>query len=232
MFNFKNLFNIKDSEKERRKIFIADIINASSPDFNFYMMVSSSAIITSLGLITNNIALVIDGMIVAPLLSPILAISLGFITISPKMIYRSIKILFFSAVLSIFFSMIVGLIFDINIHTISFIDKMNISWINFTIAVVAGITASYSWTKKEGKDYLPGIAIAVTIIPPLATIGLLIPSADFLLLKNISLFFLMNIFGIFLSGLIVFFLMNFRKSKNIINSEIKKEEKIINANNS
>lgn len=225
MINFREIIKIKDVDRENKKIFVSSIIDSSAPKLDFYLMVSLSSIITSLGLIADNLALVIAGMIVAPLLSPILATSLGCVITNFKVFWRSLKIFLLSLFVTITFSTFVGVIFNINIDEILLIKKMNISWLTFAIALTAGVTASYAWTRANSKDYLSGIAIAVTIIPPLTSIGLIIASFNFDLLLHVSMFFLMNVFGIFLGGLIVFSLINLQKVKKIAIKGVEKEEK-------
>ena len=228
MIKIGKIIRRRDNETENKKIFVSNIINSSAPSIDFYLMVSLSAIITALGLITDNIALVIAGMIVAPLLSPILAMALGYVIVSFKMFWRSFKILVLSTILATIFSILIGLVFRINSGEISLIEKMEISWLTFTIALVAGIIASYGWTRPNSKDYLSGIAIAVTIIPPLASLGLILSDLNMGLFIYILNFFLMNVVGIFFGSLIVFSLMNFYKIKKRINREIKKEENGVN----
>lgn len=227
--NLKEVIKFKNGHNENKKIFISNIINSSTPNVDFYVMVILSSIITSLGIIADNLPLVIAGMIVAPLLSPILAMSLGFTIFKPKLVWRSIKIMLLSIILSISVSFLVGLMFKIENHHLALVDKMNISWITFFIALIAGVTASYAWTRVNSKDYLSGIAIAVTIIPPLTASGLSVSCLDSVLFERVFGFFLMNLLGIFLGGIIVFSSMNFYKVKKVVDKEIKKEELQINS---
>ena len=226
---FKEVIKFKNGHDENKKVFISSIINSSTPNFDFYIMVILASLITSLGIIADNLPLVIAGMIVAPLLSPILAMSLGFTIFKPKLIWRSIKIMLLSIILAMSISTLVGLLFKIENHQLALVDKMNISWLTFSIALAAGITASYAWTRVNSKDYLSGIAIAVTIIPPLTATGLSISCLDIALFEKVFSFFLMNLLGIFLGGIIVFPLMNFYKVKKVVDKEIKKEELHINS---
>ncbi len=166
MINLKKIIKIKNNNTENKKTFISNIINSSAPNIDFYLMVIFSTIITTLGLISDNVPLIIAGMIVAPLLSPILAISLGITILNLKIIWRSIKIVFVAIFFSLIFSTLTGAIFDIKINQINYLGSIEISWLSFTIALIAGIIASYSWTRENIKDYLSGVAIAVTIIPP------------------------------------------------------------------
>lgn len=225
MLKIKNIVKLKNEEQEKKKVFVSSIINSSAPKTDFYLMVSLSTLITALGLISDNITLVIAGMIVAPLLSPILAMALGTIIINFKVFKRSIRIFILATLLSIAFSALTGIIFNINSLNILLIKKMEISWLTFTISVIAGITASYAWTRPNSKDYLSGIAIAVTIIPPLTSLGLILSNMEFELFMYILKFFLMNVWGIFLGGLLVFSFMNFYQVKKRIIKEVAREEK-------
>lgn len=220
----KEIIKFKSEENENKRLFISNIINSSTPSFDFYIMVILASLITSLGIIADNLPLVIAGMIVAPLLSPILAMSLGFTIFKPKLFWRSVKIMILSIILSISISTLVGLLFKIENHQLALVDKMNISWLTFFISLAAGITASYVWTRVNSKDYLSGIAIAVTIIPPLTAIGLSVSCLDIVLFEKVSIFFVMNLLGIFLGGIIVFSFLNFYKVKKVVDKEIRKED--------
>lgn len=232
MLTFKKILKIRNNNTESKKTFICNIINSSAPNIDFYLMVIFSTIITTLGLISNNTPLIIAGMIVAPLLSPILAISLGLTILNFKIIWRSIKIIFVAILFSLIFSTLTGAIFNIKIAQINYLDNIEISWLSFAISFVAGIIASYSWTRENIKDYLSGVAIAVTIIPPLSLLGLLIYNFNSTLIIKDLIFFLLNVAGILLGSILVFLFMNFYKIKKTIDKniekEIKKEEADVN----
>ncbi len=232
MLTFKKILKIRNNNTESKKTFICNIINSSAPNIDFYLMVIFSTIITTLGLISNNTPLIIAGMIVAPLLSPILAISLGLTILNFKIIWRSIKIIFVAVLFSLIFSTLTGAIFNIKIAQINYLDNIEISWLSFAISFVAGIIASYSWTRENIKDYLSGVAIAVTIIPPLSLLGLLIYNFNSTLIIKDLIFFLLNVAGILLGSILVFLFMNFYKIKKTIDKniekEIKKEEADVN----
>jgi uncharacterized hydrophobic protein (TIGR00271 family) len=215
---------IKDEDRENKKKFVSNVIDSSAPREDFYLMVTLSGLITAMGLIVDNIALVIAGMIVAPLLSPILAMGLGFVILNFKVFWRSLKIFLGAVLLIVIFSAMVSVLFNVNCSEILLLKKMVISWASFSIALIVGITASYVWTRPNYKEYLSGVAVAVTIIPPLTSLGLVLPSLKFDLFFDILYFFLMNISGIFLGGVMVFLCMNFYKIKKVIIKEIEKEK--------
>ncbi len=227
MFKLRKLIKFKRS-CNGNKDFIFNLIESSAPKTDFYLMVLFSSLITTLGLISNNLVLVIAGMIVAPLLSPILAISIALVVFNFKMMIRSFLVLIPAIIIAILASFLLGVLFVVDINKIEMISRVNLSSINFLIAVISGIIASYAWTRKNSKDYLSGVAIAVTIMPPISLLGLTLFSLDFALSKKIIIFILMNIIGILLGSLLVFIFINFKKEKKTIEKEIEKEDLDIN----
>ncbi|MCK4900121.1 MAG: hypothetical protein KAS38_15180, partial [Anaerolineales bacterium] len=53
---------------------------ASHPDFDYYLLVTLSSVIATLGLVTNSPAVIIGAMLVAPLMSPVIGLGLASIT--------------------------------------------------------------------------------------------------------------------------------------------------------
>lgn len=219
-----NLFKI--SQYNRNK-FCTRIIDASAPSADYYFLVVLSTLIVALGLLADNIILVIGGMLVTPLLSPILAVALGVVINERKVLSRSLKIFLISIGSVISVSFITGLISTVSLSDLEIINKMHPSLITILIAIVAGLAASYNWVKPNLNDTLPGIAVTVTIIPPLTAIGLSLAYLDWKILKDVFNVFFLNIIGIILASLLVFSLMEFYKARRKAIEEIKEEEKII-----
>lgn len=219
-----SLFKI--SQIDRNK-FSAHIIDSSAPRTDFYFMVILSTIIVSLGLLADNVVLLIGGMVVAPLLSPILAIALGMVISNNKVIMRSVRILGTSFGLAFIVALILGLLSSAHVSDISLIGYIQPSLFTFFVAVVAGVAAAYTWVKPELNETLTGIAITVTLIPPLAATGLAVAVGDWGIFVNVFKSLLLNIFGIVVSSLIIFSLMDFYRAKEKIIAEVKQEEKKI-----
>jgi uncharacterized hydrophobic protein (TIGR00271 family) len=181
----------------------------------------------ALGLLIDNVILVIGGMLVTPILSPILAIALGLVTKDARTIMRSLKIFSISFLLIFVTALLVGLISSINVSEIDLIHIMKPNLLTFFIALIAGLAASYTWAKPGLNERLPGIAITVTLIPPLTVIGLAASHAEWSILETSTKTFFLNFFAIIIASLIIFFLMEFYKAKKKLEQEIKNEEKEI-----
>ncbi len=227
----KNLFKFLRRDESKKLEFISNIINASTPRFDFYLLISLATALVALGIIANNLVLIIAGMIIAPLLSSLLAISLGIACGSWRLIWRSFKIFIFSIIIAFATSVLVGLIFTLPDASWGILSIMRLSYLSFAIALVAGLTAAYTWRQPGGKEALPGIAIAVTLVPPLGALGLLIAAKEWLIFIEVLQFFILNVAGILLAGLLLFFIPNLAsnvKAKKLAEKEVSSE---INGNN-
>ena len=221
---FTGLFKISQTERHK---FCTAIIDSSAPTADYYFLVILSTLIVAMGLITDNVILVIGGMMVTPLLSPILAIALSILINEKKVIIRSVRIFLVSFIFAFVVAFLVGFISETEISNHSLIQIMQPSLYVLLIAVVAGVAASFTWVKPGLNDRLSGIAVTVTLIPPLTAIGLSLAKGEWQILRNVLNVFLLNIFGIIVASMLVFALMDFYKAKKKVIAEIKEEEKEI-----
>ncbi len=229
----KNLFNIFNKNKVKKLEFISNIINASTPHFDFYFLISLATAIVTLGIVANNLVLIIAGMIIAPLLSSILAISLGITCGSWRLVWRSSKIFIYSIIIAFATSFLIGLLFPITDPNLGILSSMKLSYLSFAVALIAGLTAAYTWRQVNIKDALPGIAIAVTLVPPLSAIGLLVAAEEWLVFNEVIQFFAINVMGILVAGLLIFFIPSISstvKAKKIAEREVNNEIKESNNN--
>jgi uncharacterized membrane protein len=97
------------------------------------------------------------------------------------------------------------------------------------VAIVAGLAASFASVKPQLGETLPGIAISVAIIPPLAVIGIGLAKLSWPVISGSLLLFIINIIGIIFASMITFSMMNFYVKRKMIRKAIKEEEQEIEA---
>lgn len=220
-------FSFLRIENAQRDKFCETIIETSAPKFDFYLLVVLSTLIVSFGILLDNIILVIGGMLVTPLLSPVLAIALGTVIFNFQVFFRSTKIFVYSVFWTVFVAYLVGLFNNFDIHSIQILGEMDHGYTSFIIASIAGVAASYTWVKPDLNSILPGIAITVTLIPPLTAAGLSLTLNNFIYFFNFISIAAINFFGILLSSTLVFSALQFYKSRKKLISEVKEEAKEI-----
>lgn len=214
-----------NTSKEERDEFCSSIISASSPSFGFYLLLLLSTFIVTVGLIKDNLILLIGGMLVAPLLSPILSISLSLTILNFKVLLRSLLVFILSAATSFIAAALIGLSSEFNLLSIGALRLMNhFDFATLLIPIAAGAAASFTWAKKDLISSLSGVAVTVTLLPPLAAMGLALSVGEELIFKDALAVYGLNVLGIIIGSLTIFLLLGFYKSAKKVIQEVKKEE--------
>ncbi|HEY9075976.1 MAG TPA: DUF389 domain-containing protein [Anaerolineaceae bacterium] len=207
---------IKPLTVKEKAVIVADIYVASSPRFDFILLVLLSSSIATLGLITNSPAVIIGAMLVAPLMSPIIGIGLATITGDTRLLRTAAVALGEGLVMAVAFSALLTRLNQI-LPFLSLaelpnevIHRAHPSPIDLVIALAGGIAASYALTNPNLSAALPGVAIATALMPPLCTVGVGISLGRWDIAGGAFLLFITNAVAISFSGALVFFLRGFR----------------------
>ena len=192
-------------------------------------MMVLSILTASFGLLTNSSAVIIGSMLIAPLLYPVLSLSLGVIMSDFSLISRSFWTLAKSLALGVTASFLASLALSTQFTGITseIAARAEPSLISMIVAIIAGFAASFALVKPQLNETLPGIAISVSLIPPIAVIGIGIAEFDWNLISGSFLLFAVNTIGIVFASMTTFSLMNFYSQKHEASREIKKEERKI-----
>lgn len=215
------------TEKEKAKA-VEKIIDSSCPRKSFFILTTAAAIICTLGIMNNNAAVIIGAMLVAPMLSPILAIALGISMGDFKLIYRSLNVTFKAFLYSLGFSFLIVLMLDepeVLNHEMQLRSAVSLELV--IIALIGGIAASLAITKKELHQYLTGTVIAVALIPAISMSAIALAMFDIQLFYNALIIFVLNLIGIILSSLLIFSLTRFYTSQDKARAELKEEAQIL-----
>ena len=213
--------------KSQREDAVARVFDHSSPRVDFYLMLILSAIIVTLGLLIDSAGVVIGGMLIAPILSPILGFSMGVVVGNTKLIKRAGSIIVWSALTVVIISFIISS-FTLNGEMTSEIfSRTSPSLAYLLIAMVSGAAVAYALVRPALSEILPGIAIAVALIPPLATVGISISFLEKDMVIGSFELFLVNLVGIVFAAVSVFSFMRIYEAKDVIERKLRGEEKIV-----
>ena len=217
-----NVFKIDKQEKDET---VKKLVQKSYPGTSFYIMIILSSFIAALGLILNNLVIIIGSMLVAPLLYPIIFLGMSIVLNNFKIIGRTLSIIGRIILLGISIGFFSALLFNpfFIIKETGIFQEVGILPL-FYVAISSGLAASFAITRKQMEEFLPGVAVSIALLPPLINIGVSLGLADFYSAIHSLQIFLINTFGIIFAGIIVFSLMNFATEKNIAVENIKKEE--------
>ncbi len=203
------------------------LVEESRADFDFYLFLCASVFITTLGLMINNPIVIVGAMLVAPMLYPILALGLGVVTSSSQAIHRALGILAKSFMVGVVIAFATSFLVDITQAGVTEQLQLLIQpdlFMFFLISIVAGIVASFSWVTQKTAMSFPGVAITVSLVPPLAAVGMSLALLSRPLFVGSLMLFIINLLGVVLASVVVFSLFGFQRARVWQDERIRKEE--------
>ena len=199
----------KLSMEERIEVY-RQVRRGARPRQDFFMMIALSAGIAALGLILNSAAVIIGAMLVAPLMSAIIGMGLGTVQGNSRFIATAARAMLLGALVAIAMGFLLGLIHFDREPTSEMLGRAAPSILDLMVAVVSGFAGAYALCRSDVSSSLPGVAIAVALVPPLATVGLFMSMLDWDNAAGALLLFLTNLIAITFASAVVFVSMGFR----------------------
>lgn len=221
---FDDLFDLKNSELYKA---VDRLIEEGSPDGTYYTLLILSSIIIAAGNLLANGPILIGGMLVTPLLSPVLLVALAITAAKPRLLKRTAFLILKSSLIVLAVSFLAGLLFGVPsdaafFDSALFNNSIRASFLYFVVAFISGIAATISWVRKdENSDVLPGIAIAVSLVPPLSLTAIWLSVFNLELMRFYLLVFLFNLFGIVMGSLIIFSMLKVYRTGGVIEKKVK-----------
>lgn len=213
LFTFRKI--VKPVNRERRAEVQVQLRDSCTPDFDFFLLVLLSAVIATLGLLTNSAAVIIGAMLVAPLMSPIIGIGLASLTGDARLFRDSNVALARGAILAILMAALLAWanrylpFVTLQELPTEVISRTHPSPIDLTIALAGGMAAAFALAMPSISAALPGVAIATALMPPLCTVGIGIAMSRWDVAGGALLLFLTNAVTIAFAGMLVFFALGF-----------------------
>ena len=179
----------------------------------FSIMLAIAVIIATVGLYRNSGAVVIAAMLIAPLMTPILGIASAIVVGWTK---RLLQLLFSVTIASVGTSVLAFIIMFLTdaprgmVIPSEVMARTDPGLEELMVALVAGIAGAYVQMRKEEASALPGVAIGVSLVPPLSAAGMLLYFGDPESAWEAALLYLTNLAAIVLSASVVFYALGMR----------------------
>jgi len=180
----------------------------------FWALLVLASAIATYGLLANSVATVIGAMIVAPLMVPIMGTAFGISTGDRRGVGTSIAVLAGGVLTAVFVGLLLSLPFRALDPTT--IDQVMIRTsprlVDLLAALATGLAGAFATSRKDVSDTLPGVAIAISLVPPLTNAGILFGAGRADLAWGSVLLFVTNLLAIVLMGTFTFALMGFSRA--------------------
>ncbi len=211
--------------KEEQADSIDRLISQGTMRSGYYLLLLLATLIVVPGLFLNNFSVVIGGMILAPLLIPLLSLSLSLVTGNMRGVLRSFRILIFSIAIVLVTAAVMTFTMERMYEDVLLFYPQGISTgIYIFIAFCSGIAGAFAWVKEDMAPAIAGVATSVALLPPLCIAGIGLAMTDFILFKDSIIIFTANLLGITTAAFLVFLIMGFLKVGKLEEKILEKTE--------
>jgi uncharacterized hydrophobic protein (TIGR00271 family) len=198
-----------DSEERHRVMAELAIKRQRHWGYRFTVMITLSVIVAVMGLSANSAAVVIGAMLLAPLMQPVLATAACLAMALFRASLRSFAVVVFSTLWAIVLSYLLAVLF-VNGELPSEVTSRTAPDIrDLVVALAAGTAGAYATVRKDASSSLPGVAVAVALVPPLAAVGVSLESGSLTFAWGAMLLYTTNLFAIVFAGFVVFVVTGF-----------------------
>ena len=172
----------------------------------YWLLLPLAAVIASAGVVSDSTATVIGAMIVAPLMTPILGIVLAVVLADGANLRRCLLLLVAGAGAVVAIGWLMGQFvpYPVVAATNSQVAaRVTPRIVDLVAALATGAVGSVALARSDISDTLPGVAIAISLVPPLAVVGLTLESGAPRESLGAFLLFATNVAAILASGIVV-----------------------------
>ena len=181
----------------------------------FWILLSLASTIAAAGIVADSTAAVIGAMIVAPMMLPIQGTMLSTVLGDRVNLVRSIILVVAGAAAAIAIGFLVGALVanDVVAATNAQVaDRVHPGLIDLLAALATGVVGSFALIRRDISDTLPGVAIAISLLPPLVVAGLTLESGAIEESLGALLLFGTNFASILATGVVVMALFKIQRS--------------------
>jgi len=169
----------------------------------YLLLIFLSTVVVAIGLLKDNVAVVIGAMVIAPLLGPNLAMALGTALGDTDLMWKAFKTGLAGMSLALALSILIGIFWPLNIESRELLARTYVGLDSAVLAMASGAAAVISLTSGI-PSILVGVMVAVALLPPAAALGLMLGAGQTDLAYGAAFLLAVNIVAINLSAKLAF----------------------------
>ncbi|MBW2552885.1 MAG: TIGR00341 family protein [Deltaproteobacteria bacterium] len=211
LINFKRLTEfIPHLDSKERTVLYSSLGEGAVCDSDFLIMMCLSTAIATLGLMIGSPAIIIGAMVVAPLMTPLIAAGCALVRGDVSLFQKSIRAMIFGSIMALGISFLIGVLIPNDTLTLEMISRGKPDILDLFVGLFAGAAAAYATARPKVMASLVGVAVAAALVPPIATVGIAITEGHKLVAQGAFFLFVTNLVAIVLGAAAMFYLMGIR----------------------
>lgn len=205
---------LMDQSSEGKEEISQVVVEGSKVGPLYWSQIVLSALIATLGLLQNSVAVVIGAMLLAPLFIPLQAVAFAITEGKSALFWRSLGVLLLSSLMSVGIAMAVVWMVPLEVETSEILARVSPNIYDLFIAAFSAVIALLALVYKRLSQSVAGVAMAAALMPPLGVIGIQIGFGNIDKAMGALLLFTTNIVAIVLVGVLMFVLYGFHPHKD------------------
>lgn len=173
----------------------------------FGILMFFATLIASYGVLGDSTATVIGAMLIAPLMTPVLAVAASVVTGDMQRAGYSLLVVICGVLGAILLAWWIGFTYRSGVISVStnlqIVSRVSPRLVDLYAALGAGAVGAFATSREDIADTLPGAAIAIALVPPLAVVGITLSQGAWVDARGAMLLFLTNFFAILVAGSLV-----------------------------
>jgi uncharacterized hydrophobic protein (TIGR00341 family) len=178
----------------------------------FIALVVLSSIVAAIGLVKDNVAVVIGAMVIAPLLGPNVALALATTLGDFELGKRALKANITGVSIALLLAFVLGIILQVNLTSGELESRTYVGLSDIALAIASGAAGALAFSSGVSASLI-GVMVAVALLPPLMTFGLLLGSGYYDESFGAFLLLVTNLICINLAGVVTFIVQGIRPRK-------------------
>ncbi len=173
----------------------------------FWTMLVLAAVIATAGVIGNSTATVIGAMIIAPLATPIMGMAFGVVSAEIAVLRTSALFVLLGGLSVVVIGLLGSLVLPATFNLLSnpqITSRTSPTLVDLAAAVATGLAGAVGLARRDVSDVLPGVAVAISLVPPLAVVGICLGQRQPALALGAFILFATNVLAMVLAGMLVF----------------------------
>ncbi|HZJ93618.1 MAG TPA: DUF389 domain-containing protein [Thiopseudomonas sp.] len=195
-------------EEDFKELFLQLRENAQAHS-SFISLMMLSSLVASLGLFLSSPAVIIGAMVLAPLMAPIISLAMALLRNDQALLKQSLSSIVIGMLLAISMAALLALIIPITRITPEMAGRLHPNLLDLGVAIFSGMAGAYAHARESIMKSMPGVAIAVALVPPLCVVGIGIGWWDWQVISGASLLFITNLVGIALAAALTFLVLGY-----------------------
>lgn len=181
--------------------------------YEYLIMNVLATVIAACGLATNSMLTLFGASAIAMLLEPVMGASLAIVEGDRKLFVQALYAEIVGALIVLVTSFVFALVYRFHVTNLpesSLVQYATPSLLDLLMAIACGAASAYATLSRKLRVGLTGVALSITLLPPLAACGIFLAHGSISLAVGAMLAFLANFIGIQFTASVVFWLHGFK----------------------